>query len=75
MSAASKPIPKAADGSDLFTDFAATCFYFASSLTDFRREQQQQQHGASHVDVPIGLIATAVGGSQIEVRRRLSLTL
>lgn len=44
---------------NLFHSFAATCFYFAKSLTDEFSAHNQTAP-------PIGLIATAVGGSQIE---------
>eukprot|EP00620_Florenciella_sp_RCC1587_P012536 CAMPEP_0182557330 /NCGR_PEP_ID=MMETSP1324-20130603/1268_1 /TAXON_ID=236786 /ORGANISM="Florenciella sp., Strain RCC1587" /LENGTH=813 /DNA_ID=CAMNT_0024769361 /DNA_START=135 /DNA_END=2573 /DNA_ORIENTATION=- len=44
---------------NLFHSFAATCFYFAKSLTDEFSAHDQTAP-------PIGLIATAVGGSQIE---------
>lgn len=51
-----KPVPITYN---LFSQFSATCFYFAAELTDHLRSK-----GSS--DVPIGLIQSAIGGSQIE---------
>jgi hypothetical protein len=60
LSTASKSIhqynPNAPVGYNLLGQFSATCFYFASSLTDAMVGEV----------VPIGLIQSAIGGSQIE---------
>ena len=44
---------------NLYSQFSATCFYFASALTDRLRSQGGKVP-------PIGLIESAVGGSKIE---------
>ena len=51
LSAASRVVPGALPFQNLFGQFSATCFYFASALTDLRNDV-----------VPIGLIQTAIGG-------------
>ena len=68
LSAAAKQIPqKCTPGQhdcpnkdlNLLGQFSATCFYFAASLLD----QLKQNHQPAY---PIGLIQSAIGGSQIE---------
>ena len=44
---------------NLLGQFSATCFYFATNLIDQRRQDKEET-------VPIGLIQSAIGGSQIE---------
>ena len=53
--------------------FSATCMYFGAELIDAK----QKLLGQAEADVPIGLIQSAVGGTQIErwVRLPLSLSL
>ena len=46
-------------GAYLLGQFSATCFYFAASLLDQLKQEQQPAY-------PIGLIQSAIGGSQIE---------
>eukprot|EP00039_Didymoeca_costata_P005967 m.86252 g.86252 ORF g.86252 m.86252 type:complete len:759 (+) comp13049_c1_seq1:108-2384(+) len=57
MTAATTPRTKGDPTFTLFNLFSATCFYFGQALTDERKEE---------TPVPIGLIQTAIGGSQIE---------
>merc|ERR1719387_2602110 len=60
LSTASHPIGGSAPSSyNLFSQFSATCFYFAAELSDQRQKDNNQV-------VPIGLIQSAIGGSQIE---------
>ena len=45
-----------------FARFSATCMYFGAELID----NKQKMLGQEEADVPIGLIQSAVGGTQIE---------
>ena len=66
ISRAARPIdvpaptnPQWASEYNLFSQFSASCFYFASALTDRRR-------AAGRSVPPIGLIQSSIGGSKIE---------
>jgi hypothetical protein len=68
LSAASQSIPqKCQPGQDncpnqdlnLLGQFSATCFYFAANLIDLLKQNNEEAY-------PIGLIQSAIGGSQIE---------
>jgi hypothetical protein len=66
LSAASVAIPNPSAGAsyNLFGQFSATCFYFGAALVDERAALvEEAEEGAA---VPIGLIQSAIGGSQIE---------
>ena len=66
------PNPKAGRAYNLLGQFSATCFYFGAALTDEReRRSSVVERGAAiasenDATVPIGLIQSAIGGSQIE---------
>ena len=76
LSTASQQIPqKCTPGQDdcpnkdmnLLGQFSATCFYFAANLVDQMQQQEKRvTEQGDAASVPIGLIQSAIGGSQIE---------
>ena len=55
---------------NLYSQFSATCFYFAVALTDQARRQAAERDAATGVvgppPPPLGLIQSSIGGSMIE---------